>query len=1027
MNPLKPRFRQSRQFLWRSVLYSLIGLAMALGVFLGFDYQGHRHHVDKMLSQERSRLDVAGQILDAEFSAAVAQLRILVQTPALQNYAAEGNLRNRQSVRNLFRAFVANVYTYDRIRLLDTHGNTVVLVATEAGRPAVLRPLPPDALHMAEGDVYIDNAPRSQDAGDPSRGPALRLIAPIMGPDGERAGIIVMHMLGNRLLETFARSMRESSGQALLLSGTDYWQGHAEPQQPLSGNTVRPLLAAIGQQIEAQDSGTIHRPEASYLFTTVGPVQIGDRSVGQVPIGKVVWPEHPWKLVSGIAADRMGFAPLRSMGNQWVYVASIVVVVLGAAIVIAWFRTASIRQQAVIEASERQLRTVLDNTMTLAFLKDHQGRYLFANRTLTTLIDRPVVGVTDTELFGPEQGGQYRSNDLKVLASGEPQSFEETMAGPDGDHIFLSVKFPLQLASGEPALCGISTEITDRKKIEESRRQAAVVFENTNEGILVTDADRHIIAVNPAFTEITGFTAEEVLGKTPRFHRSGKHDEEFYRELWRKLDQEGNWCGEIWDRHKNGGVIPLWENITAVRDEQGQVVQYVAMLSDISAIKEAEERLTYLAHHDSLTGLPNRLLFRASLEQALVEAPRAERRVAVMMLDLDRFKLVNDTLGHAAGDRLLQTVSQRLRECVRAEDTVCRLGGDEFTVILRDIEHSDSLVRIAEKILHAVEQPMILGGSRVSVGVSVGIALFPDDADNADALAMAADAAMYRAKESGKGTFNFYQAEMTAEASRRLEVETELRDALRMGQFELYYQPQVELASGRQIGLEALIRWNHPTLGLLGPDQFLDIAEESGLIHGIGEWVLREGCLQAGLWHQRGLLPGPISINISPLQLSRSNLLAVIRSALDDASITAADIQLELEITESSLHLSDTSDTTLAALRDLGIRMVIDDFGTGYSSLAQLKHLPVDKIKVAGVFVQDIPGDEDDAAIAAAVISLGQSLGLAVIAEGVETQAQLDFLRDRGCVIGQGYYFSRPLPATEVTRLLQQDRLPSLS
>lgn len=616
--------------------------------------------------------------------------------------------------------------------------------------------------------------------------------------------------------------------------------------------------------------------------------------------------------------------------------------------------------------------------------------------------------------------------DLKWAAAmrGEPCDIEYRIV-VDGKVKWVRDRVELEFDNNKTLLRAIGTlqDITEIRQVQERLRQAAIVFDSANDSIMLTDATTKIITVNRAFETITGYRFDEIVGKTPRFLQSGHQGREFYSQMWAALTHSGGWRGEIWNRHKDGEIYPAWENISVVKDDLGHITHYVSVLSDISAIKQAEERLSHLAHHDVLTGLPNRLLYRASLEKSLEQAKRHRRRVALLFLDLDRFKTVNDTLGHAAGDRLLQEIGVRLRRCVRAEDLVARLGGDEFTVILEEISCVDDAAHLAKKISDAIIQPIMLENKEMVVSASIGISLFPDDADNAEDLSRNADAAMYRAKDQGRNTFCFYTAEINSQAMERLSLESSLRRAIDQGELMLYYQPQIDIASGATVGLEALIRWQHPERGFILPAQFIAVAEESGLIVTIGNWVMRQACVQARTWIAAGLQPPRIAINVSGRQILHDDMFESVRSALHDSGLQPGDVQIELEITETVLQSVQSmvrNTDMLQQLRSLGVLIAIDDFGTGYSSLSRLKHLPIDTLKIDGLFVHNIPDDMNDKAITAAIISMGHSLGMRVIAEGVETAAQLAFLREQSCDEVQGFFLGKPVSAEVMTHSLRE-------
>jgi diguanylate cyclase (GGDEF)-like protein/PAS domain S-box-containing protein len=567
-------------------------------------------------------------------------------------------------------------------------------------------------------------------------------------------------------------------------------------------------------------------------------------------------------------------------------------------------------------------------------------------------------------------------------------------------------------------------DIGERRKSEARLRQSAKVFDSTTDGVTITDAAANIIAINRAFTEITGYTEAEVLGRNPRLLKSGRHDESFYQSVWQSLAQTGSWSGEIWNRKKNGEIYPEWLTISGVTNGDGRLTNYVGVFADISQIKQSEAKLERLAHYDPLTDLPNRLLFNARLEHAIRHAERNGTLLALLFIDLDRFKTVNDGLGHPAGDRMLREVAQRLSHCVRAEDTVARLGGDEFVIVLEGLDTTTPATVLADKLLVTLTRPFGLEGQEVFIGASIGISTYPADGTDTTTLLKNADAAMYRSKEDGRNTYRFYDAEMTRSARERLVLETNLRQAIAQQEFVLHYQPQVDVASGEMVGVEALVRWDHPVSGLISPIRFIPLAEENGLILPLGEWVLFTACAQARAWHETaGMPPLTMAVNLSPRQFRQEKLAEHVRAVLDATGLPPA--RLELEITESALmDNADQAVATLRALKDLGIQISMDDFGTGYSSLAQLKRFPIDKLKIDQSFMRGIPHDQSDMEIVATIIAMARNLHLKVLAEGVETEAQLAFLQIHGCDTYQGYHRSRPLPARALEAWLAANREP---
>jgi len=572
----------------------------------------------------------------------------------------------------------------------------------------------------------------------------------------------------------------------------------------------------------------------------------------------------------------------------------------------------------------------------------------------------------------------------------------------------------------EPEMFCIDVDLGELRKAQNELRLAATVFDSSGEAILITDTDNRILSANKAFTQITGYQKDEIIGRDPAFLSSGLHDPAFFRQMWQSLLDTGHWQGELWNRRKTGETYPEWLGISAVRDDAGRISHYVAIFSDISEKKAIEAKLDYLAHHDPLTGLPNRLLVRDRVVQALAFAAREAMHVCVMILDLDHFKVINDTLGHAIGDQLLQAVVIRLTACVRDSDTVSRQGGDEFLIALTGLHDSDTVSAVAQKILRQMVAPFEIEGHVLACSFSIGAALYPEDGADFDTLLLKADTAMYQAKAAGRNTYRFFTEQMNANAHERLRMQNCLRQALERAEFQLHYQPQVDLTTGTITGCEALLRWNSAELGSVPPGSFIPVAEDSGLIIPIGEWVLKEACRQAEAWRQAGLPPLVVAVNMSALQFKRSDPVALVRQVLTESGLPAH--CLELEITESLL-VADVEEIldTLCRLKELGVLIAIDDFGTGYSSLNYLKRFPIDKLKIDQSFVRDIATDPDDAAIVSVIIELGRILKLSTIAEGVENALQLSSLTQRGCGKVQGYLFGRPMPAAQFAELVIEE------
>lgn len=549
---------------------------------------------------------------------------------------------------------------------------------------------------------------------------------------------------------------------------------------------------------------------------------------------------------------------------------------------------------------------------------------------------------------------------------------------------------------------------------ETSLKQAAAVFDSTQEGVLVTDPRQRIVHVNPAFSRITGYSTEEVLGQTPKLFASGKHDAEFYQQMWLALKDKGEWSGEIWNRRKNGEVYPQWQNLRCIHDNQGQLSHYVAVFSDLSALKRSREELDQLAHYDPLVNLPNRLLFTERAKQDLERARAHKRSGALLLIDLDHFKDINESLGHSLGDALLQAVSTRLSEHLEKGMTLGRLGGDEFALLCEGYG-AEKATALALRILDRLNESFHIGDQELFSSASIGIVLYPypTDVQNAEQLMHNADSALFKAKSSGRSTYAFYSEELTSQARQRVELVTALRQALEQGQLRLHYQPIYDLRQGTISGFEALVRWQHPEKGLIAPGVFIPIAEETGLISAIDHWVLEQACNQAREWLGQGHPLGFIAVNISSRLFGNGELDLQVATILARSGLEAR--HLELEITESAVMQDpDAALELLQRLRALGVQLAIDDFGTGYSSLQRLKRMNVHKLKIDQGFVRGLPDDRDDAAITRSVIGLAHNLGLKVVAEGIETAEQAAFLLAQNCDYGQGYGFARPQPADAI-------------
>ena len=679
-----------------------------------------------------------------------------------------------------------------------------------------------------------------------------------------------------------------------------------------------------------------------------------------------------------------------------------------------------VAMQEALSASEARYRSVVESVREVIFQTDAQGRWTFLNRAWETFtgfavsesLHRPL-----SDFFHPDDRAQVHATLAALTCAGE--EFVRCEVRYLCKHDSSTRWFELQArrlpgAEGAPAACsGTLADITERKRSEERLALAAGVFTHAREGIMITDAAGRIIDVNHAFTRITGYARDEVIGLNPRFLKSGRQPPEYYESMWRELTDNGYWDGEIWNRRKNGEVFAEMLTITAVRDAAGAPSYLIALFSDITTLKKHQQQLERTAHYDALTGLPNRVLLADRLQQAIVHSRRHGKPLAVLYLDLDGFKAINDTHGHEMGDELLIAISRRMKAAMREGDILARLGGDEFVAVLLDLEQVDDCDRVLLRLLRAASEPVEVAGITMQVSASIGVTLFPDDAGDADQLLRHADQAMYQAKQAGRNRYHFFDIEQDAAQQRRRRSHDDIREALASDQFVLHYQPKVNLRTGAVIGVEALVRWRHPQRGLLAPGEFLALVAEHGLSADLDEWVLDAALAQQLAWQAQGLSL-PVSVNIGAELLQQADFPARLEARFA-RDIRLDPAQLTFEILETcAVQDMERVVSVMRACRQLGVSFALDDFGTGYSSLTYLRRLPAEQLKIDQSFVRDMLEDADDLAIVDGVVSLATSFRREVIAEGVETVEHGELLLPMGCTLGQGYGIARPMPGERI-------------
>lgn len=669
------------------------------------------------------------------------------------------------------------------------------------------------------------------------------------------------------------------------------------------------------------------------------------------------------------------------------------------------------------------LLLLLDNAHSLIAFKDLSGHFLQVNARFGEVFKscpEEMIGKRISDFYAENEAHCYELIEKQAIKDKTNIEAEIDLVIQGQHYFFLSSHFPLLNQDGEPYAIGcILTDISYKKRTDRRLALSERILNHTNEGIVVTSPEGYITDINQAYSNITGYSREELIGNKPNLLQSGRHDDQFYQQMWQQINDTGHWEGEIWDRRKNGEIYPKWLSIITIFNDDNSINCYIGMFTDITEKKKTEQELEHLHYFDPLTKLPNRILLADRLKQALSLAKRENEELAVLIMDLGRFKFINDSLGHHAGDELLEIVAKELNEIVRDSDTVARLGDDEFAILLPELRLPEDASIVAQNIINKLAVTYELAGQHIEIHINIGIASFPDDSDDAESLINSAELALYKAKELGANNYLFFSQDLQDAIANQLALENALKEAIEQDQLTLYYQPKIDLKNNQIIGMEALVRWIHPEKGMIPPDQFIPFAEESNLILSMGEWIIRTACRETAQWHANTKLPLVVAINLSAKQFREHNLLDKIRAVVEEHALNPECI--ELEITESSVMDNvEEALETMHRLRNHGLKLAIDDFGTGYSSLSYLKRFPINTLKIDQSFVRELTEESDDAAIVEAIISMADKLRLNVVAEGVETEDQLQFLTDKGCQNGQGYFLSRPLPSHEFESFLQR-------
>jgi diguanylate cyclase (GGDEF)-like protein/PAS domain S-box-containing protein len=686
------------------------------------------------------------------------------------------------------------------------------------------------------------------------------------------------------------------------------------------------------------------------------------------------------------------------------------------------------RELQALHLSEERFRTLVESGRDIICILSHSGTVHFISPSVESILgltSAETLNKNVSELLHPDEASKAAAILANVQSHSGGESLEKhefRMKHKDGS--FREVEIEVRNLLANPVIGGIvltGHEVSERKQAEERLRLTSKVFENTLEGITITDTEGNIIEVNAAFSQITGYSHEELIGQNPRILQSGHQNHAFYEAMWRSITTTGHWSGEVWNRNKRGEMYPEWLSISAISNEQGEITNYVGISSDITLLKQHEKQLERIAHYDALTGIPNRTLLSDRMKQAIARTAREQNMMAVCYLDLDEFKPINDTLGHEAGDHVLIEIVQRIQSAIRGGDTVARLGGDEFVILLLGQERGEECSATLSRLLTVIAEPINIMGKSLCLSASIGVSIYPLDDEDSDTLLRHADQAMYVAKQSGKNRFHIYDPALDQRARDQQGLLKNIHSALDQNQFELYYQPKVDLHTQQITGAEALIRWNHPELGLLAPAKFLPAIENTELDILIGEWVIASALRQLDQWRNVGL-DIEVSINISAYHLESSHFAEKLQQQLAQHPATPAN-RLQIEVLET-VALDDINQVTriIEHCKIIGVRFALDDFGTGYSSLSYLSSLPIDTLKIDQSFMRNLSASKGDHAIVLGIIALSKAFDLQTVAEGLETKEHFQTLREMGCDIGQGYGIARPMPASSLLDWAQQNR-----
>ncbi|MEA5098025.1 MAG: EAL domain-containing protein [Burkholderiaceae bacterium] len=1043
------------------LLFLPIALLIIVSMFFIYRAEVDRLHTKHALDA-RQAVAVGGESISRTLQWISRDLRYLAQDVGVQQMLDNPGKKPLDDLIADWVSFSHNKQVYDKIRWIDENGMERLRINYAKPKPIVVpsrelqdkheRYFFSDTFKLDAGEIFVspfDLNVENNQLEVPYK-PTIRLGMPIFDSKGKKRGILLINYFATDLLSSFGQASRVGKNSAWLVNEDGYWLKGPAPDDEFGFMFGRKELTMAQRYPEAwkkiltEDEGQFETADGLWTFDTVFPLIEGQKtSTGSTEIrapssGALESSKYAWKSVYLMPTGEYN-AGLLAFNLKLVASALLLLGLFFAAIwrlVLAQLVEQNIREnleQMVsdrtrdLTESETRLRTLFDTIPDLIRVKGVDGTYLAVNPAFERLIGvsrDKLIGKTAEQFVGEEAAKTFHYDDLAALESGKPLVTEEwlTYAGDGHKALFEVIKVPMRAANGELiGVLGVGRDITERKQAEEKLQQAAMVYQHSSQSIMVTDANGLIVAVNPGFERITGYTAEEVIGKNPSILSSGRQDRAFYQSMWHALNTAGHWQGELWNKRKNGQLYPAWITINAIFNEDGTIDRYVELCSDFTKKKEAEQQLWQQTNFDPLTGMPNRHMFMDHLEQEIGTARHSGVPLALVSLDIDHFKDVNDTLGHDMGDLMLQEIAQRLRSSVRESDIVSHLGGDDFTVILNGMESMSVIEHITQDILKRIAEPFHLKSETVYVTASMGVSIYPDDATTIDDLLKNAEQAMYAAKKDGRNRCNYFTSSMQAAAQVRLRLINDLRGALSANQFQVVYHPIVDLSNGEIHKAESLIRWMHPVRGLISPAEFIAIAEEIEIIADLGNWIFHEAARQVMRWRQSYNPEFQISVNMSPLQFRNDGISHI--SWFDFMRRLGVPGQgIVIEITEGLLmDVSSGVSAQLLAFRDAGMQVAIDDFGTGYSSLSYIKKFDIDYLKIDQSFVRNLAPESSDLALCEAIIVMAHKLGIKVIAEGVETENQRNLLTTAGCDYGQGMLFSKPLSAPDFEAMLKEN------